>query len=205
MDICGLKWCPSGRLLASGGNDNLVKVWDLYHKDTWTSPTSTLKEHTAAVKVSTWICRANINRICQALSWCPWQPTVLASGGGSADKRVCVWNTCSGTLKNSVETGAQVSGLLWDTQHKELLSAHGNPNNQLSVWSCDPASFELSECGHLRGHEDRILHLSGSFDGRTVVTAGADETLRFWKVFSDNKTNSPLSNMDTLSLARFIR
>jgi len=27
-EICGLKWRPDGQLLASGGNDNLVNIWD---------------------------------------------------------------------------------------------------------------------------------------------------------------------------------
>ena len=51
MDVCGLKWSPNGRFLASGGNDNLVNVWDLYCKDSWSAPLHTIKDHTAAVKV----------------------------------------------------------------------------------------------------------------------------------------------------------
>lgn len=27
QEVCGLKWSPDGRYLASGGNDNLVHVW----------------------------------------------------------------------------------------------------------------------------------------------------------------------------------
>ena len=51
LDVCGLKWSPNGRFLASGGNDNLVNVWDLYGKDSWSAPLHTIKDHTAAVKV----------------------------------------------------------------------------------------------------------------------------------------------------------
>ena len=53
LDVCGLKWSPSGRLLASGGNDNVVQVWDMYKQDPWSSPAHSFKEHSAAVKVST--------------------------------------------------------------------------------------------------------------------------------------------------------
>ncbi|KAJ4821772.1 hypothetical protein Tsubulata_035975 [Turnera subulata] len=28
QEVCGLKWSPSGQQLASGGNDNLVHIWD---------------------------------------------------------------------------------------------------------------------------------------------------------------------------------
>lgn len=28
QEVCGLKWSPHGGLLASGGNDNIIHVWD---------------------------------------------------------------------------------------------------------------------------------------------------------------------------------
>lgn len=76
-EICGLSWrkdivggvSGGGQgLLASGGNDNVVNVWDGRNPAT---PRMTKTNHTAAVK---------------ALAWCPWSSSVLASGGGSSDK-----------------------------------------------------------------------------------------------------------------------
>ena len=129
---------------------------------------------------------------------------MLATGGGSADKTICIWNALSGQLQTTTATGSQVSGLLWSKQHQELLSAHGNPSNQIVVWSCDPSSFEVKELTRLSGHDDRVLHLTSSHDGHVIVSAAADETLRFWKVWSDNKTRqSPKSKLMTLT--NFIR
>jgi cell division cycle protein 20 (cofactor of APC complex) len=54
-DICGLRWSPSGRFLASGGDGNLVCLWDTHSRDPWTSPSHVLREHTAAVKVSLYL------------------------------------------------------------------------------------------------------------------------------------------------------
>ena len=51
-EVCGLKWSPNGRYLASGGNDCLVQVWDTCGRSPWTTPKHTFKEHKAAVKVS---------------------------------------------------------------------------------------------------------------------------------------------------------
>ena len=28
QEVCGLKWSPAGNLLASGGNDNTLNIWD---------------------------------------------------------------------------------------------------------------------------------------------------------------------------------
>ena len=37
----------------------------------------------------------------------------------------------------------------------------------------------------LQGHTARVLHMAQSPDGSTIVSAAADETLRFWKCFGD--------------------
>lgn len=47
-DVCGLKWSPDGAQLGSGGNDNLVNIWDVRN----TQPKFTKQDHSAAVKVS---------------------------------------------------------------------------------------------------------------------------------------------------------
>ena len=28
MKVCGMSWSPDGRMLASGGNDNVLNVWE---------------------------------------------------------------------------------------------------------------------------------------------------------------------------------
>ena len=75
QEVCGLKWCPNGRYLASGSNDNTVCVWDFHQwysnsgafgslssllppanddekkSNISTKPLWHFKEHRAAVKV----------------------------------------------------------------------------------------------------------------------------------------------------------
>nr|VDD07242.1 unnamed protein product [Brassica oleracea] len=61
-EICGLKWSGSGMQLASGGNDNVVHVWDRSSASSrWLHR---LDEHTSAVKALAW-CPSN--RICLQL------------------------------------------------------------------------------------------------------------------------------------------
>ncbi|XP_076883460.1 uncharacterized protein LOC143532242 [Bidens hawaiensis] len=52
QEVCGLKWSASGQQLASGGNDNLLHIWDRSAASV-NSPTQwlhRLEDHTAAVK-----------------------------------------------------------------------------------------------------------------------------------------------------------
>ena len=48
LEVCGLKWTADGRYLASGGNDNLVAIWNASNP---TEPMQVLRGHQAAVKV----------------------------------------------------------------------------------------------------------------------------------------------------------
>ena len=181
QEVCGLKWSPHGTQLASGGNDNLLNIWD----DRYThgarahsgggsegdsgvvrhSPLFRLDAHAAAVK---------------ALAWCPWQRHLLASGGGTADRMIRFWSSRTGRCLEWVDTRSQVCALQWSQHDHELVSAHGYSHNQLILWRY-PSMVKVAE---LTGHTSRVLHMAQSPDGSTVVSAAADETLRFWKIFS---------------------
>jgi cell division cycle protein 20 (cofactor of APC complex) len=52
-EVCGLSWREDGELLASGGNDNVVNIWDarMSADGVTTMPKWTKRNHTAAVKV----------------------------------------------------------------------------------------------------------------------------------------------------------
>ncbi|KAI3935725.1 hypothetical protein MKX01_032909 [Papaver californicum] len=166
QEVCGLKWSASGQQLASGGNDNLLHIWDRSVASS-NSPTQwlhRLEDHTAAVK---------------ALAWCPFQANLLASGGGGGDRCIKFWNTHTGACLNSVDTGSQVCSLLWNKNERELLSSHGFTQNQLTLWKY-PSMVKIAE---LTGHTSRVLYTAQSPDGCTVASAAGDETLRFWNVF----------------------
>ncbi|XP_023888921.1 cell division cycle 20.5, cofactor of APC complex [Quercus suber] len=183
QEVCGLKWSSRGNTLASGGNENLIYIWEA-SKMSSSNFLYRFNDHCAAVK---------------ALAWCPYQSDVLASGGGTKDGCIKIWNTQKGTCINSIDTKAQICGLEWNRHHKEILSGHGygtsEHQNQLCLWRYP----SMTKVGDFRRHASRVLHLCQSPDGITAVSAGADETLRFWEVFGPPTVdNSRISDLDSL-------
>ncbi|CAN6653980.1 APC/C activator protein Cdc20p [Trichomonascus vanleenenianus] len=159
-EVCGLEWRSDGSQLASGGNDNIVNIWDARSA----IPKFTKSNHRAAVK---------------ALSWCPWQMNLLATGGGSQDKQIHFWNATTGSRVNSIDTGSQVTSLKWSSSYKEIVSSHGFPDNHLTIWSYP----SLTKNVDIVAHDSRVLHSALSPDGQTLATCASDENLKFWKIF----------------------
>lgn len=149
-EVCGLEWRSDGAQLATGGNDNLVSIWD---SRSLSAPKFTKTNHRAAVK---------------ALSWCPWQLNLLSTGGGSYDRHIHFWNTTTGARTNSIDTGSQVTSLRWSNHYRELVSSSGFPDNSLSIWSY-PTLVRNVE---IPAHETRVLHSCLSPDGQMLATTG---------------------------------
>ncbi|KAI9544735.1 ubiquitin-protein transferase activating protein [Dissostichus eleginoides] len=164
QEVCGLQWSPDGRYLASGGNDNMVYVWPRVQDGPANQAVRCWSEHQGAVK---------------ALAWCPWQPNILASGGGTSDRHIRIWNVNSGSCISSLDTQSQISSLVFAPNYKELVSAHGYAHNNVVIWKYP----SLTRVAELNGHEDRVLSLILSPDFSTIATVAGDETIRIWKSF----------------------
>ena len=140
----------------------------------------------------------------KALDWCPHQPGLLASGGGTADRTIRFWNTkaaqaptamrapeafgqeplagdssaCAASFR-FIQATSQVCTLAWSPLVPgEILSTHGFSEHNLCLWSYPSGQL----LGTLDGHSHRVLFQALGPDG-TVVTGSGDETLRFWNVF----------------------
>ena len=166
QEVCGLKWSFDGSQLASGGNDNNLMVWSLHSN----RPLMCSNDHLAAVK---------------AIAWSPHQHNILASGGGTADRTIRFWNTNSFEQIFKIDTGSQVCNLVFSKSSNELVSTHGYSLNQINVWKLP----NMQKMATLTGHSFRVLYLSLSPDGQSIVTGAGDKTLKFWNIFPPFKNN----------------
>jgi cell division cycle protein 20 (cofactor of APC complex) len=196
-EVCGLKWRNDGELLASGGNDNVVNIWDGRIGDVGTQSSArgsakwTKRNHTAAVKVrspspspsnppSNPLTHPPLHSHKQAIAWCPWQPSLLASGGGTNDATINIWNSTTGARLHSLRTPSQITTIHFSPTRKELLTTHGYPTNSLMIHAY-PSMERVAEIRD--AHESRVLFSCLSPSGDVVCTGAGDENLKFWRVW----------------------
>ncbi|ELU44338.1 Smc5-6 complex SMC subunit Smc6 [Rhizoctonia solani AG-1 IA] len=193
--VCGIKWRPDGEMLATSGDDNAVCVWDM----------RTLKKpliKSTAGRVA-WKKKGHCSAV-KALAWCPWSPTVLASGGGKSDGTVNFWSAQTGTLKHTLSLGSQITSIFFSPVCREIVTTHGfrapsrsplnsssesalsNPIEEVEtansiITHTYPSLNRLTHVPNLHGM--RISHASLSPDGSRLMTGGTFEALVMWSVW----------------------
>ena len=174
QEVCGLRWRDDGLYLASGSNDNNLLLWDLRRAD---CPCHSMV-HRAAIK---------------AIAWCPTRRDFLASGAGTADRRVRIWNTITGASVASCSTGAQVTGLTWAPDGtSELVASLGFSTtapqpphggfcalqwDRTGVGGLDVVARAKTHDGLPTSSGSRILNLAASPDRTRVVVTCPSETI----------------------------
>uniref|UniRef100_A0A0M3J8X1 Cell division cycle protein 20 homolog (inferred by orthology to a human protein) n=1 Tax=Anisakis simplex TaxID=6269 RepID=A0A0M3J8X1_ANISI len=135
----------------------------------------------------------------KAIAFHPQQAHLLATGGGTADRSIKFWNLTTGTLCHSEQTDSQVrlffvslfvNAIAFSKHYKELITAHGYPNNVLKIWKY-PSMKPVQD---LTGHTERVLGLTMSPCGQYVMSASGDESLRLWWCFKVDQSAKQKQN-----------
>ncbi|KAE8400474.1 cell cycle regulatory protein [Aspergillus pseudonomiae] len=61
----------------------------------------------------------------KAIAFAPWQPSLLATGGGSNDRAIHFYHTPSGACLATINVYAQVTGLIWSKTRREIVATFG--------------------------------------------------------------------------------
>ena len=180
-----IDWHPSQSLLATGGQDGAVKLWD-----------SSTGQHTASLPLNAgWI---------DHLAWSPPGTTLAAAAGriltllnpdGStrhsfspAPKTICAlaWQPAAGCLASAYFGGV----VLWDADdhiaQMEFPYANGihslvwSPDNRWLVSGNQDPSVHLwrpedKEEFHMSGYETKVKHLAFDHRSRWLATSGSNE------------------------------
>ncbi|KAJ5880314.1 uncharacterized protein N7473_011367 [Penicillium subrubescens] len=61
----------------------------------------------------------------KAIAFAPWQPSLLATGGGSNDRAIRFWHTRTGVCLATINVFAQVTSLIWSQTRREIVATFG--------------------------------------------------------------------------------
>lgn len=61
----------------------------------------------------------------KAIAFAPWQPSLLATGGGTNDRAIHFWHTRTGVCLATINVFAQVTSLIWSQTRREIVATFG--------------------------------------------------------------------------------
>lgn len=202
QQICGIAWSPEGELFATGGNDNKLFLFET--KKILRSPRNPGIVEAAAVDAldgnastsSTSQCDVlnvipgqqkhtfSLNAACKAIAFAPWQPSLIAAGGGSNDRCIHFFHALSGSRLATIDCYAQVTSLVFNPQKREIAATFGfaQPEHPYRV-----AVFAWPSCRMIVGipwwGEERALY-GIEYPGGSLVVATSDASIKFHEVWS---------------------
>ncbi|KAL1839813.1 hypothetical protein VTJ49DRAFT_1092 [Mycothermus thermophilus] len=148
----------------------------------------------------------------KAIAFCPWQDSLVATGGGSNDKCIHFFHTGSGTALASISVSAQVTSLIWSTTRREIVATFGytQPNHPVRIavfswpdcrqvaaipWAGEHRALNAipypggpRDTGSSAGNK-RVLRSNRSRSGKEgcIMVASSDKSVKFHEVWASDK------------------
>ena len=155
-NVYSLAFKPNSYLLASGSNDNTIRLWDVGDVNNLRH-VRTLRGHT--------------NRVFSVA----WSPDGSTLASGSTDGTVRLWNPNNG-INFAVLRGhtARVYCVAWSPDGSILAS--GSQDKTIRLWNPDTHGTRRV----LRGHAGGVYTLAFHPNGQTLASGSSDGTIRLW-------------------------
>jgi WD40 repeat protein/transcriptional regulator with XRE-family HTH domain len=165
--VRALAFSPGGRILATGGADGTVRLWNMGDSAHLTSLGAPLTGHTNTV---------------MAVAFSPDGHTLAT---GSNDRTVRLWNVTDPAHPASL--GAPLTGhtntvmaVAFSPDGHTL--ATGSIDRTVRLWNVTDPAHPTSLGAPLTGHTNAVTVAAFSPDGHVLASGGRDRTVRLWNV-----------------------
>ncbi len=159
--VSSVSFSPNSQLLASGSMDNTIKLWNI----------STGKL-LSTLKAGLFFGDGHEKDV-NAVAFSP-DGSLLVSGG--ADNTIKVWKVSNGKVLHTLKGHEDEITALAVTRREDgiLLIASGSRDKTIKLW------FDSVPVYTFKGHQDIILSLNFSPDGKLLASGSGDDTIKLW-------------------------
>ncbi|MEC4804218.1 MAG: WD40 repeat domain-containing serine/threonine-protein kinase [Jaaginema sp. PMC 1079.18] len=167
--VNAVAYSPDGRILASGGSDGAIALWDAQTGELLRS----FKAHS------------------QGINTIAFRPDGRQLATGSGDHTVKLWSLPDGELQHTLtqHTG-WVFTVAYSPDNQTLASGGGD--RAIVLWDTQSGQ----QRGILTGHSDWVLALAYSPDGQTLASGGSDRNIILWQPHQSNPQKTTINTGD---------
>jgi WD40 repeat protein/tetratricopeptide (TPR) repeat protein len=150
--VSSISFSPDGTMLVSGGEDNVIKLWNLNGEELNSFRCN-----------QTWV---------RSISFSP-DSRMIAFGG--EDNTIRLWNLDGEELRSFQGHRGRVRSISFSPDGTMIAS--GSEDNTLKLWSISGKQLKS-----FQAHDRAVLSISFSPDGATLASGGGDNLVRLWSL-----------------------
>ena len=209
--VNAVSWSPDCKHIASGANDNTVRIWDTQsstcihiltdHTDrinsvSWSSNGKQIASSSNDETIKIWdtttgTCMHTLTDHISYITSVSWSPNDNQLASGSGDCTIRVWDTTTGTCINILRGHSSfVNSVSWSSDGKHIASS--SCDKTVKIWDAQSGT-----CTHtLTGHTNYIDSISWSPDGNHIASGSLDKTIKIWNINNSTCTHTLKGHTD---------